>query len=35
MRLDDSNKIPRDYTFSFILAAIYKISLKDEYYHKI
>ena len=30
MQLNDSNKIQLDYTFTFILATIYKISLNDE-----
>ena len=30
MRLDDLNKIPHDYIFTYILTAIYKISLNDE-----
>ena len=30
MRLNDSNKIPLDYIITYILAAIYKISLNDE-----
>ena len=30
MRLDDSNKIPLDYIFSYTFGGIYKISLNDE-----
>ena len=31
MQLDDSNKILIDYTYSYTLATMYKINLKDEY----
>ena len=30
MRLDDSNRVPLDYIFSYTLTAIYKISLNGE-----
>ena len=30
VRLDNSNKIPFDYIFSYTLASIYKIRLNDD-----
>ena len=35
MQLDDLNKIPLNYMFSYTLAAIYKISLNDEYWQNL
>ena len=35
MRLDDLDKIPLNYIFSFTLAAIYKISLKEHILYSV